>query len=941
MTAGVVEGTRKLTVINCNAYHLSVTFGSGPAAIGLAFGAGGNSTQATRTIMMKLRTTILALLTATCLPGALMAQAFTDTFDADHDYASGDVTGTIWDGFFYNLYGGDATVAAADANISNPGVLTLRSTFGNWENGDDDGILLYKTIAGNFDVSVQVVSMNNPNWHDAGLMARVANLEDAGAGEDYVAARYFAAFNINALRSTDDGATSNTETPTPAQPWIRLKRNGDVFTMYRGTNGVDWAVVGSVTRSDLSGLPLQVGLWQATFSGNEGIAQFDNFSLTPLLGPTITASPESSRVVAGGSVTFSVTAVGIEPLEYQWRHDGEDIPGATEATLTLTNLEVADAGAYTVVVTDADGASESDAAILTVPAVPGVFDTSHDFLADGTAGTFWDGFFFNVAGGDTTVATADANLTNPGQLTLRSTFGNWENGDDDGLLLYKNVTGNFDARIQVISMNTPNWHDAGLMARVADLADAGAGEDWVSVKYFANGNSNSHRTTDNGASSTTTAPGSAQPWLRLKRVGDTFTSYRSTDDTNWTMIDATTRSDLSGLPVQVGIFQATFSANEGIAQFAEFSLTLLAGPTITVQPRPAKALVDSSASFSVAATGIEPLEYQWQHDGTNLPGATEATLTLMDVQLADAGEYMVVVSDADGSTESETALLTVATLPGFFDTSHDFLADGVTGTFWDGFFYNVAGGDATVPAADANITYPGRLTLRSVNGNWEFGDDDGVLLYKTVAGDFDARVKVASMNKPNWHDAGLMARVADLAEAGAGEDWVAMKYFAFGNNNGFRNTDDGGSITTNSVDAAQPWLRLTRVGDRFTGYRSTDGTNWTEFGGSTRSDLTGLPVQVGIFQATFSVNEGIAQFEDFSLAAGSLSVVPGVGEITISWPGEGFILQHNPDLNDPNGWSDVPDVTGTSATLPAGSGNEFFRVRLDSASRTNPARRED
>ncbi len=201
------------------------------------------------------------------------------------------------------------------------------------------------------------------------------------------------------------------------------------------------------------------------------------------------------------------------------------------------------------------------------------FSAAHDYNIDGVAGTIWDGFFYNVAGGNTTVTAADAGTSNTGRLTFRSSNGNWENNDNDGILLYRTVAGDFDAMLQVISMNTPTWHDAGLMARVANTNDAGLGEDWVVVKHFANSNQTGHRSTDNGVSTTVqTIP--ARPWLRLARVGNTFTSYWSTNGTTWVQLSTSARADMNGLAAQVGIWQATFSSNEGIAQFDNFTLRL-------------------------------------------------------------------------------------------------------------------------------------------------------------------------------------------------------------------------------------------------------------------------------------------------------------------------------------------------------------------------------
>ena len=85
-------------------------------------------------------------------------------------------------------------------------------------------------------------------------------------------------------------------------------------------------------------------------------------------------------------------------------------------------------------------------------------------------------------------------------------------------------------------------------------------------------------------------------------------------------------------------------------------------PTIVRQPQPATVPAGNIlylAVFTVVATGTEPLGYQWQRNGVNLPGANASTLTINKPQAGDAGDYSVLVSNTAGSVASATARLTV------------------------------------------------------------------------------------------------------------------------------------------------------------------------------------------------------------------------------------------------------------------------------------------
>jgi hypothetical protein len=82
-------------------------------------------------------------------------------------------------------------------------------------------------------------------------------------------------------------------------------------------------------------------------------------------------------------------------------------------------------------------------------------------------------------------------------------------------------------------------------------------------------------------------------------------------------------------------------------------------PIIAMQPTNQLVTVGDNVSFSVTASGTMPLNYQWSLNTTNINDATNATLILDSVQLSDAGNYSVTVTNLYGSVTSSNALLKV------------------------------------------------------------------------------------------------------------------------------------------------------------------------------------------------------------------------------------------------------------------------------------------
>jgi len=87
-------------------------------------------------------------------------------------------------------------------------------------------------------------------------------------------------------------------------------------------------------------------------------------------------------------------------------------------------------------------------------------------------------------------------------------------------------------------------------------------------------------------------------------------------------------------------------------------------PVIASQPMSVTNYEGLTAILSVGATGLTPLFYQWRKDGVDITDATNQSLVFNSIQLTDAGEYTVVVSNSVGVVVSQPAYLSVIPITG-------------------------------------------------------------------------------------------------------------------------------------------------------------------------------------------------------------------------------------------------------------------------------------
>ncbi|MEI7728392.1 MAG: immunoglobulin domain-containing protein [Verrucomicrobiota bacterium] len=155
------------------------------------------------------------------------------------------------------------------------------------------------------------------------------------------------------------------------------------------------------------------------------------------------------------------------------------------------------------------------------------------------------------------------------------------------------------------------------------------------------------------------ANGSPVPWYQW---------YKSVDSNPWSVIGGATNCQLSVASCQLsdaGNYSVVVTNAAGTITSAVATLSVWSAPVIVTQPQNQTNFVGTIVSFSVIANGSPALWYQWWYEGTALPNQTNAALILPNVQMTNAGNYSVVITNNVASVTSMVASLAVM-VPPFF-----------------------------------------------------------------------------------------------------------------------------------------------------------------------------------------------------------------------------------------------------------------------------------
>jgi hypothetical protein len=408
--------------------------------------------------------------------------------------------------------------------------------------------------------------------------------------------------------------------------------------------------------------------------------------------PFMIVVPTNQASYPGGAVTFYSSADGSFPLSYQWWFNGNPLAGATTPNLSLTNISPTNGGQYSLTASNAFGIVTNPASLF----VSQVFD--------------WQAYFFPMTNANDVVDVgintwSEAAVQRNGTVALIHTYygtappvpvaatnivqvfgeaSNWRALRRDGSILLWDPTA-------TLSPVPPLTNAVAISYKMALLADGTV----TNLGFFVPaGLSNIVAITCDGSSAAalrsdgTLVGWTNGPWfvvsgasniiavaqfggLYALRTDQTMMGWGSTVPAGISNIVAIAAmqstvlalkndSSLTGwgsyLPSPRPTYVSAIVGNASGIAAAGFIAPFISGnPSFRVVPAGTDTLI------STRVTGTQPIRYQWQFNGSNLPNATNIYVKISNVQLKDVGAYSLSVTNAFGGATGLVATIADAT----------------------------------------------------------------------------------------------------------------------------------------------------------------------------------------------------------------------------------------------------------------------------------------
>ena len=243
------------------------------------------------------------------------------------------------------------------------------------------------------------------------------------------------------------------------------------------------------------------------------------------------------------------------------------------------------------------------------------FNVVHDYVANSTTGSPWDGIYLNQGDipetGYAGTGSTSAAIASAGVLSVTNQVGGWAGAQNDGFFLFKYVPGDFQAAVHCKDFQIAIYQEVGLLGRGYSfgtngtdkgapfgrgLAATNSAEYWMGFTKFDEYNIGTYarRNLNNVEEQFTqlpTGPGgdfapSPDNWLLIIRQGTTFTFFqRDTNTEPWRLTPGNVSLNapvFAGMPMQVGIQQTPYTATDLYGIYEHFMLDTTTGSPLTI-----------------------------------------------------------------------------------------------------------------------------------------------------------------------------------------------------------------------------------------------------------------------------------------------------------------------------------------------------------------------